>query len=434
MSAPRAPYLPTPRPGWKLVPLRRLGDTASGSGFPPSLQGQSGHEIAFYKVKHLGAADRDGVLPQPDDTIDRATADELHATVFPAGTFVYAKVGAALMLGRVRSLPRPACIDNNMAGLVPRADVDWRFLFWAITRVKFDFLVNPGAVPSLSDRNLLAYPILVPPRDEQRAIADYLDHEAAQIDALISKQEQLIATLIERRQALLERVVSHGLHDVPLKPSTLFWTSAVPEHWQVANIRRFAQMKTGHTPSRSMPDYWVNATIPWFTLADVWQLRDGTRTYVSETASLISELGLKNSSAELLPAGTVLLSRTASVGFAGIMSRPMATSQDFWNWVCGPDLLPEYLVNVFRAMRSEFSSLMTGSTHKTIYQPVAASIRVPVPPLDEQRRIGAHLEEQTTKIDTLIAKAERFIELSKERRAALITAAVTGQIDVRVSA
>jgi type I restriction enzyme S subunit len=108
----------------------------------------------------------------------------------------------------------------------------------------------------------------------------------------------------------------------------------------------------------------------------------------------------------------------------------MATSQDFWNWVCSERLEPEFLVYVFRAMRGYFASLMMGSTHQTIYQPVAAALRIPLPPLDEQRRIVAYLDEQTAKIDALIAKAERFIELAKERRAALITAAVTGQLDV----
>jgi type I restriction enzyme S subunit len=189
-------------------------------------------------------------------------------------------------------------------------------------------------------------------------------------------------------------------------------------------------MKTGHTPSRTVDAYWEDTTIPWFTLADVWQLRDGSRTYLGETANRISELGLANSAAELLPTGTVVLSRTASVGFTGIMPVPMATSQDFWNWVCGPSLLPEYLIYVFRAMHDHFRSLMIGSTHKTIYQAVAAAIRIPLPPLDEQRRIVAQLDEQTAKIDNLIAKAERFIVLAKERRAALITAAVTGQLDV----
>jgi type I restriction enzyme, S subunit len=270
---------------------------------------------------------------------------------------------------------------------------------------------------------------------QQCVIADYLDRETAKIDTLIEEQRRLIEMLRERRAALVERTVARGLDStVETKPSQLAWTDVVPAHWVVANIRRFATMKTGHTPSRSNPDYWVDCRIPWFTLADVWQLRDGRRTYLGDTANSISELGLANSAAELLPARTVVLSRTASVGFTGIAPRPMATSQDFWNWVCGPSLLPEFLVWTFRAMRHEFDSMMIGSTHKTIYQPVAASIRIPVPPFDEQRRIVDYLDEQTSKIDMLIAETEGFVELSRERRAALITAAVTGQIDVREAA
>ena len=113
-------------------------------------------------------------------------------------------------------------------------------------------------------------------------------------------------------------------------------TATVPSHWESGNIRRFAQMKSGHTPSRSVSAYWENTDIPWFTLADVWQLRDGKQIYLGDTVNKINELGLANSAAELLPACTVVLSRTASVGYSGIMPRPMATSQDFWNWLCGP--------------------------------------------------------------------------------------------------
>ena len=140
------------------------------------------------------------------------------------------------------------------------------------------------------------------------------------------------------------------------------------DRWRRANIRRYASMKTGHTPSRSKPEYWENVTIPWFTLADVWQLRDGRRVYLGDTANQISELGLANSAAELLPAGTVVLSRTASVGFSGVMPTPMATSQDFWNWICGPDLMPEYLNYQFKAVAPELRALNMGSTHQTIYQ------------------------------------------------------------------
>jgi len=194
----------------------------------------------------------------------------------------------------------------------------------------------------------------------------------------------------------------------------------LPVGWRRANIRRYASMKTGHTPSRSNFEYWENVTIPWFTLADVWQIRDGRRTYLGETASKISELGLANSAAELLPAGTVVLSRTASVGFSGVMPIAMATSQDFWNWVCGPDLLPEYLNYQFKAMASQLRSLNMGSTHQTIYQGDAAAIQITVPPLDEQRAIADYLDRETARIDALIEEQQQLIELLRERRVAVV--------------
>lgn len=202
-------------------------------------------------------------------------------------------------------------------------------------------------------------------------------------------------------------------------------TAAVlPSGWRRGNIRHFATMKTGHTPSRSVPAYWDNATIPWFTLADVWQLRDGRRTYLGDTANQISELGLANSAAELLPAGTVVLSRTASVGFTGMMPRPMATSQDFWNWVCGDELLPEYLNFQLRSMAPELRGLNMGSTHQTIYKADAAAIDIVVPPLSQQRAIVDFLDQETARIDTLIDEQQRLVDLLRERRAAAIESAL----------
>lgn len=211
------------------------------------------------------------------------------------------------------------------------------------------------------------------------------------------------------------------------KESGIEWLGAVPADWTVGNIRRFATMKTGHTPSRTNEDYWQDCTIPWFTLADVWQLRDGTRTYLGDTAQQLSELGLANSAAELLPVGTVVLSRTASVGFSGIMPTPMATSQDFWNWICGPRMLPEFLLYQFRAMTQQFRLMVQGSTHKTIYQGIAAGIVVVVPPLNVQRAIVDHLDRETSQIDELIAEQEALLKLLVERRLATISRSVSRQ-------
>lgn len=314
-----------------------------------------------------------------------------------------------------------------------------RFLAYVLRAYRdmgyFEMLCTGSTIAHLTAEKLSGIPVPLPPLEDQQAIADFLDEQTSRIDTLIAKQNHLITTLRERRAAITLQTVTKGRRPkASHRPSGLRWAGDVPAAWDVANIRRYATMKTGHTPSRFNSEFWNNCTIPWFTLADVWQLRDGRATYLTEeTATRINEAGLENSSAELLPAGTVVLSRTASVGFSGIMPVPMATSQDYWNWVCGPKLLPTFLLATFRAMSNELGSLVMGSTHKTIYQPVAASMSIVIPPLDEQQEIVDFLNEQTSRIDALIAKTDEHMALAKERRAALITAAVTGQIDVRTA-
>lgn len=169
--------------------------------------------------------------------------------------------------------------------------------------------------------------------------------------------------------------------------------------WPTAPIRLVARLGSGHTPSRSKPEYWDNCTVPWITLADVWQLRDGRTSVITETKEMVSPLGLANSAAVKHPAGTVILSRTASVGFSAIMGRDMATSQDFATWTCGPKLEPRYLLHALRGMAPDLKRVATGSTHKTIYMPDIEQLRVPLPPLEEQRRIADFLDGETARID-----------------------------------
>jgi type I restriction enzyme S subunit len=152
-------------------------------------------------------------------------------------------------------------------------------------------------------------------------------------------------------------------------------------------------------------------TIPWFTLGDIWQVRQARKKYVRETNEKISPTGIANSAARLLPAGTVILSRTASVGFPAILAVPMATTQDFANWICGPQIVPEYLYFVLRAMCPELHRLMIGSTHQTIYLPDVHAFRMPLPPLEEQAEIVSLLMSEEERIDALMAKKERAVEL-----------------------
>jgi len=334
-------------------------------------------------------------------------------------------------------LPGVLC-GYHLAILRPLPHVDGRFLVYALqsrplaaqTEVAASgvtrFALSTGALADLT--------LPVPGRAEQLAIADFLDRETAKIDALVAKKQRLVGLLQEKRTALISHAVTKGLDpDVPMKDSGIEWLGAIPAHWDAGVLRRAARLESGHTPSRQHPEYWEDCSVPWFTLADIWQVRPGIQEYVSETNECVSEVGLAHSSARLLQAGTVLLSRTASVGFSAIAERPMATSQDFANWVCGDALLPEYLLYVYRSMRGELLKLTMGSTHKTIYMPIIAKLAGPLPPMDEQRLIVEHIRRETRRVDALNVKLAQAIERLREYRSALITAAVTGQVDVRAA-
>lgn len=198
--------------------------------------------------------------------------------------------------------------------------------------------------------------------------------------------------------------------------------------WPRVQIRKVARLGTGHTPSRSVEAYWepTECTIPWLTLADVWQLRDGSVSVVQETKEKISPLGLANSAAVRHPFGTVAFSRTASVGFSCILGTDMATSQDFVTWTCGPKLNPRYLLWVLRAERDDILRRTQGSTHKTIYMPDIEQLTIPLPPLDEQRRIVAYLDREATRIDSVISRKLDLSVAAEMRLKALITERLFG--------
>jgi len=351
-----------------------------------------------------------------------------------AGDVVYSKIRPSLRKACI--VPWECLCSADMYPLRGHSGLTNAFLLWVILSEQFSALAvlesQRVAMPKINRESLKDVQVTLPPRPEQLAIAAFLDRETSKIDDLIAEQERLVDLLKEKRQAVISHAVTKGLYpDAPMKPSGVEWLGDVPTHWEVKPIRKAAKLESGHTPSRSHPEYWLNCTVPWFTLADVWQIREQGADYIHKTKEMVSEAGLANSSARLLPKGTVMLSRTASVGFSAIMGVDMATTQDFANWVCGPSLKQEFLLQVLRSMRTDFDRMMMGSTHNTIYMPDIQALRFALPPKPEQEAITDFVASETAKIDTLAAEAEDATNLLQERRTALISAAVTGQIDVR---
>ena len=213
------------------------------------------------------------------------------------------------------------------------------------------------------------------------------------------------------------------------KQSGIGWAGEIPEHWETSKIRFVARLESGHTPSRSKPEYWENCDIPWVTTSEIKKFRGSERLYLDSTEKQISQLGLENSGAKILPEETVFLSRTASVGFSGIISQEMATSQDFANWVCGDRVVPEYLAYTFRAMGQEFDRLMKGSTHQTIYMPEIRSLEMPLPPVSEQEQIASGLKSQLLNLQEVKERLTNIISNLEDKRESIITNYIINGID-----
>ncbi|RFC62264.1 type I restriction endonuclease subunit S [Fulvimarina endophytica] len=190
----------------------------------------------------------------------------------------------------------------------------------------------------------------------------------------------------------------------------------LPTGWSRAPLTDVADLGTGHTPSRHEPNYW-DGDIPWIGIRDAGANHGKV---INDTAQHVTELGLDNSAAVLLPKNTVCLSRTASVGYVVKMGRDMATSQDFVNWTCSETIDPDYLLNALLAEGEDIRRFGEGSTHTTIYFPEVKAFHIDLPPAAEQRRIVAKLDALTARIARARAELDRVAALASSLRFAAL--------------
>jgi type I restriction enzyme S subunit len=268
----------------------------------------------------------------------------------------------------------------------------------------------------------------LPPLQEQLKIAAIL----SSLDDAIHSTRKVIDQLHVVRRALMSELLTRGTTsrrdfkslDAPWRLGRVEpGLQEIPKDWFLVPLSTLARLESGHTPSRRQPEYW-KGDVPWISLHDSRAL-DAPELH--HTAQTIGPLGIANSSARLLPAGTVVFSRTATVGKCTIMGREMSTSQDFANYVCGDRLHNRYLMHVFRHMQPEWERVMAGSTHQTIYMPVFRDLQVLLPPLDEQRDIAARADA----LDARLQSEECLVPALSGVKSALMCVLLTGELRVK---
>jgi type I restriction enzyme S subunit len=339
---------------------------------------------------------------------------------------------------RVGLVEERGIVSSAYVVLTVTVQVTPRYLFYllhAYDVTKIFYTLGAGVRQAMTYQDLRRMPILVPPTTEQRTIARYLDRETARMDAMVVAKERLLGLLAEKRRAFIISAVTRGLDSrAPSHDSGIPWLGEIPAHWRIWKVRHFAKVGNGSTPSRENADYWTDGIIPWLNSSVVNQ------DEVTGADQFVTEIAFRDCHLPLVKRGSVLVGITGqgkTRGQAVVLSIEATINQHL------AFVTPEnrqanswFLRWVFFAAYEYLRSISdaAGGTKGALTCEEVAALRVPLPPLKEQRAIVAQIMTETTKLDAMRSATERTVALLKERRAALIAAAVTGEIDVRESA
>ncbi|WP_411993374.1 restriction endonuclease subunit S [Agarivorans sp. DSG3-1] len=322
--------------------------------------------------------------------------------------------------------------NNHVHVLRPRKDkVKAQFLAYALNCVDYHLYITGSTRDKLNQSAMNDIALRLPTYEEQQKIANFLDNETAKIDTLITKQEKLIELLKEKRQAVISHAVTKGLNpNAPMKDSGVEWLGKVPEHWDITPLKHLCSFSGGGTPTKDNLSYWTNGTVPWVSPKDMKSQRvTQTSDYITDTAVMESSTNYVDSGALLMVVRSGILQRTIPVAINDVI---ITLNQDMkalkFNLKMDVEFALHFIAGNEKALLLEWSK--EGATVESIEHEYLSNGLIPVPPMEEQLSIIQYLSVEMNKFSQLEAKAGIGITLLKERKTALISAAVTGKIDV----
>ncbi len=399
---------------WEVGHLRRFTSYIQTGSTPSAAQWEelAGDEISWFSPSDIGSNLQ---IKQSSKTLSSKAIYDRLVPIFPEASTLIVGIG---LVGRVGHNAQASTGNQQITCIKGNEYVFPSFLSWYLWAISYSIRCTAPhtLLPIANNEFLLSFILLVPPLEEQRAIAEFLDRETARVDALVEKKQQLIERLAEYRTALIIQTVTKGLPpDVAaaeefnpassFKPSGVEWLGDVPEHWKVKRLHRICQLAYGDSlpaDSRQTGDFPVLGS-------------NGAVGYHKETNTL---------------APVIVIGRKGSHGKVNFNNGPIfAIDTTFFIDRRSTDAELRWLY--FSLLCIELDEESMDSAVPGLSRQYAYEKYLVLPPLQEQRAIAEFLDRETERIDALSARVESAIERLQEYRMALITAAVTGKIDVR---
>jgi type I restriction enzyme, S subunit len=331
--------------------------------------------------------------------------------------------------------PDAAVCSNFIARVEIRDGYNPRFLTYLhahlyIIKVNTRSIKQTTGIQNLDSQSYFDEFVCVPSLETQKSIASFLDRKTAAIDTLIAKKQRLIQLLEEKRTALIDRAVTKGLNpNVPMKESGILSIGAVPQHWEVLPLKYITSLSGGSTPDKSNTAYW-NGSIPWISAKDM------KRFLIGESIDYITELATQETSIRIIQPPVILVVVRGMIlahSFpVAITTNPLTVNQDIKTITCSDKTIIEFLARHLSACKDGVLSLIQEAGHgtKALRTDLFEKLPILLPPIQEQQEICSYVNNHSKKFADIILCLNKRIEKLQEYRRSLITAAVTGKLDI----
>ena len=276
-------------------------------------------------------------------------------------------------------------------------------------------------------KNMRNIPVPVPPREEQEQIVRFLDGKVSAIDKLIATKKHQLSSLTALNSTIKKNLVLLGFDAVyPKNPPSADWKENIPAHWKIRPLKRIFKILSGATPKSEIPEYW-DGNIAWITPAD-YKTQD---KYISHGSRNITEAGYSSCSTNMIPRGSIIFSKRAPIGTVAINDIELCTNQGCLSCIPIKDASATYYYYLMSCFTDIFEMNASGTTFKEISATTFGNMKVPFPPINEQKEIAAYLDAKHTKYARFAETTQKEIIVLNELKTRLISDTVTGKIDVR---
>lgn len=399
--------------------------TNIGSGTTPSTSKQEYYEDDGFCWLQTGDLN-DGYITDTSKKISKVAIKDCKLRFYPVGSIVIAMYGATI--GKIGLLKVPTSTNQACCVLPYSNKMNEIYTFYVCQIAKGQMLLEAvgGGQPNISQDIIKKLKLPVPPICEQQAIAAYLDKRCSEIDNAITTQQKRIALLQELKQSIITRVVTQGIHpDVPLKDSGVEWIGKVPEHWEVAFLKRYCSIKTGSTPSTKESKFYDSEDINWFTPGDFQS------DILFDSNKKISDFARACNACKIFPARSIyMIGIGGTIGKIAVCNEIASANQQINIIIPNRKVYYKYVHYCLTSQKEEIILSANVVTLPIINQDKTGYLLLPIPPLNEQEDIVAYIEYRCKSIDRFISKAKRQIELLQELKQSVITEAITGKIKV----